>query len=280
MANQYFNISYDPAKQGFSADTWRKMYGDVAISAGQLELNKASILHYGDILRGDAVFSINIGAPVAGDNSRFGFTQFNKGAYLIFQISDGVLTAECSNGTISASSAVIPWNSSWTDTDTEFRIKWEAGMATFSIGGQFKVVFNDTYTLGVPTILVPGSPMSLYVASDSPDLMLLDYIIVKGIQSYVVSTGNSNSSFEVIVKESDKMAISDVITAINVSTAEVSKVDNLSVSDVLSEINMSIKISNTDSLSISENLSNTIDTNINIYDSLDISEDNTTDTPS
>ena len=259
MANQYFNISYDPAKQGFSTDTWRKVYGDVAISSGQLELNKASIIHYGDILRGDAVFSINIGAPVAGDNSRFGFTQFSKGAYLIFQISDGVLTAECSNGTTSASSAIIPWNSSWTDTDTEFRIKWEAGMVTFSIGGQFKAVFNDTYTLGVPTILVPGSPMSLYVASDSPDLMLLDYIIVKGIQSYVVSTGNSDSSFEVIVKESDKVRISDVITAINVSTAEVSKVDNLSMTEkvTVNRPELMFGVSGSDSIKIANDLSPT-----------------------
>jgi len=212
MSNQYFNIAYDPAKQGYSTSTWRTIYGDVAVVNGQLQFTKAAILHYGDILRGDAVFSLNIAAPVIGDNSKFGFTQYSKGAYLYFQISNGVLTAECSNGTVSTSSAVIPWVADWTDTDTEFRIKWEAGTATFSIGGQYKVVFNDTYALEVPTTLIPGCPMSLYVASDAPDQLLLDYILVKNIQSYVLSTGNANSSFEVFVTESDKLSVSDIIT--------------------------------------------------------------------
>ena len=212
MSNQFFNISYDPAKQGYSTSTWRTMYGDVAIVSGQLQLTKASIIHYGDILRGDAIFSINIAAPVPGDNSRFGFTQYSKGAYLYFQIANGILTAECSNGTTSASSSPITWNSDWTDTDTEFRIKWEAGIATFYIGGVFKAVFNDTYVLEDPTTLVPGCPMSIYIVSDSPDLLLLDYIIVRSIQSYVVSTGNSNSNFEVIVTESDKINISEAVT--------------------------------------------------------------------
>ena len=212
MSNLYFNIAYDPAKQGFSTDDWRLVYGDAAVSEGQLRLTKAAIIHYGDILRGDAVFSINIGAPVLGNNTTFGFTQYSKGAYLYFKITDGTLTANCSNGTVSSVSATIPWEAAWTDVDTEFRIKWEAGMATFFINGQFKAVFSDTYVAEAPTVLVPGCPMSLYVASDATDLLLLDYIIVKSIQSYVVSFGNANSSFEVFVTESDKLNITDVPT--------------------------------------------------------------------
>ena len=231
MANTYTNISYDPAKQGYSTSAWRTMYGDVSIVSGQLELNKASILHYGDITRGDAVFSINIGAPVPGDNSKIGFTQYSKGAYLYFKITDGVLTAECSNGTISSSSSEIAWVDDWTDTDTEFRIKWEPGTATFFIGGQLKAVFSDTYVLEQPTVLVPSCPMSLYVASDSPDLMLLDYIIVKGIQSYVVSTGNADSSFEITVRESEKLNISESVTVANALDNSISEVDSIEVSE-------------------------------------------------
>jgi hypothetical protein len=213
MSNQYFNISYDPSRQGFSTSTWRLLYGDVAVSGGKLQFTKSAILHYGDILRGDAIFSVNIAAPVPGDNSKFGFLHYSKNAYAYFQISNGVLTAEISNGVVSQSSVVIPWVSDWTDVDTEFRIKWEAGQITFSIGGQFKFVFDDSSKIDPLSLsTLPNGPMSLYVASDAPDQLLLDYIIVKSIQSYVLSTGNSNSSFETVVSESDRLRITDVPT--------------------------------------------------------------------
>lgn len=218
MANQYYNISYDPLRQGFDTDTWRLVYGDAAVVGGQLRLTKAAIIHYGDILRGDAVFSINIGTPALGDNTEFGFIQYNKNAYAVFQIVDGVLTAEVSNGTITRTSATIAWNTDWTDVDTEFGIKWEAGSVTFTIGGQFKARIDDaSATDAIALSVIPGCPMSLYVASDSPDLFLLDYIVVKAIQSYVMSTGNADSTFEILVKESDKVNISSVVTDIKIT---------------------------------------------------------------
>ena len=73
--------------------------------------------------------------------------------------------------------------------------------------------------------------MSLYVASDSPDLMLLDYIIVKGIQSYVVSTGNADSSFEITVRESEKLNISESVTVANALDNSISEVDSIEVSE-------------------------------------------------
>jgi len=254
MANQFINFTYDPAQEGFDLDSWRLAYGDADIVGGQLQLTKAAIIHYGDILRGDAVFSINIAKPVLGDNSRFGFIQYNKNAYLLFQIVDGVLTAECSNGTTSASSAAIDWNDDWTDTDIEFRIKWEAGTATFFIDKQFKAVFNDTYTLGVPVKLIPGSPMSLYAATDAPDLMLIDYIEVKGIQGFVMSQGNADSSFEMIVKESDKLNIAEAIVMAMAAEEEVNKVDSISISENKT-VDLPVNpVSVVDSISIAEDL--------------------------
>ena len=214
MANQYFNITYDPSRQGFSTSTWRLLYGDAAVVGGKLQITKGTIISYSDILRGDATFSINMATPVKGDNSRWGFIQYNKNAYIYFQIADGVLTAQVSNGTNTDSSAVIPWDTNWSGVDTEFGIKWEAGRVVFTIGGQYKTVIDDTSSVdAVAQSAIPGCPLSLYVASDDGSgLLLLDYIVVKGIQSYIPSEGNANSSFEVFITESDKLNITDVPT--------------------------------------------------------------------
>lgn len=212
MSNQFYSFDYDPVQQGYNTSTWRTVYGDADVVGGQLVITKGAILHYGDIVRGDVVFSLNMPAPVFDDNVTIGLTQYNKGAYLYFKVDDGVLTAEVSDGVTSTSSAAIAWDTAWTSTDTEFRIKWEAGMASFFIDGKLKAVFNDTYALGVPTTIIPGCPMSLYMANDSVSSVLLDYITVKGIQGFVMSEGNADSSFELIARESDRVVISENTT--------------------------------------------------------------------
>ena len=182
MSNQYYNFCYDPVRQGFDANTWATITGTPTLANNKLVLEGAGILHFADILRGDAVFSINISAPAAGDDKKWGFAEYNKGAHLYFKVADDVFSVESSDGTTTKTTD-IDWVSDWSDTNTEFRIKWEAGMATFYVGGQLKATLNDTYALGVPTIAIPGDPMYLYAASDSSQAMKLNYIDVKGVQS-------------------------------------------------------------------------------------------------
>jgi len=211
MANQFYNLNYSPIAQGFDAGTWRTLYGDAAIVSNQLQLNKAAIIHYADILRGDAVFNINIAEPFADGDSRFGFIQYSKNVYASFKITGPVLTAETSDG-VTSYSEVIEWQDSWTDTDTEFRIKWEAGAVRFYVGGQLLVTIGESSLLNVPVSVIPNDPMSLFVFSDSTDLFLLNYIKVTAIQSYLMSTGNDNSVFEPYVKESDRITIAEAVT--------------------------------------------------------------------
>lgn len=230
MVNQFYNFNYDPAKQGFDASTWRKVYGDVSVVNGQLQFTRGFIIHYGDILRGDATFNINIAAPFADGDTTFGFTQYSKGVHAYFKISGTVLTAETSDGT-TTKSEVITWSSAWTDTDTEFRIKWEAGLVTFFIGGQFKTSIGYSAPLDVVESIVPNDSMSLFISSDSTDLFLLNYITVKSIQSYLMSEGNDNSIFEPFVRESDRINISEVITMGQGTEMRIDKIDSISISE-------------------------------------------------
>ena len=173
MSNKFFNFYYDPVRQGYDTNTWNTLSGVPVVASNQLNLTNASIMHFADLLRGEASFSVNFHTPQAGDDTKFGFYEINKGAYLYFKIADNVLTSETSNG-VTTSSTVIPWVASWSNTPTEFRIKWEAGRAVFKIGGQHKVVIDD--------VSIPGDPMSLYALSNTT-VLHINYIIVKTVQS-------------------------------------------------------------------------------------------------
>jgi hypothetical protein len=183
MLNKFFNFYYDPVRQGFDSGTWTTVSGSPTITNNRLSLTSAVILHFADLIRGEAAFNIKISAPTAGDDKKFGFIEYSKGAYLYFKVAGAVLTAECSDGTTVKTTA-IDWVSDWTNTNTEFKIKWEAGVATFSIGGQLKVQLTTSYTtVGVPDTVIPGDPMCLYLSAGDADILLLNYIDVKGVES-------------------------------------------------------------------------------------------------
>jgi hypothetical protein len=176
MSNQYFSFYYDPLRQGYDSNTWNTILGVPTVVNNQLTFKAAAAQHFADILRGDAIFNISISAPAAGDDIQVGFMGQNGASYAYFNIVDEVLTAETSDG-VTTKTVTIPWSTAWTDTNTEFGIKWETGLVTFSISGQYQAKSE----------VVPNDPMSLYLYSDSNNPLLLKYIDVKGIQSLIWS---------------------------------------------------------------------------------------------
>lgn len=186
MSNQLFNFYYDPIRQGYDSNTWSTLIGAPVVVGNKLSLDGAGILHFADLLRGDVTFNINMATPQAGDDVKIGLTEYNKGAFLYFKVADDILTAESSDGTTTYSVA-IDWNTDWNGADTEFRIKWEAGTASFSIGGNIKATLSETITLDIPITAIPGDPMSLYVHNDSAGALLIKYIEVKGVESSILS---------------------------------------------------------------------------------------------
>ncbi len=222
MSNQYINFSYNPARDGFSTSTWRDLYGTVSLVGGKLDFNKAAIIHYGDILRGDITFSLNIPAPLTGVDTTFGLNFINRGAHAYFSIVDKTLIAETSDGT-NITSVVINWQSAWTGTDTEFRIKWEAGMVSFYVKGNLEACIND--------ISVSGDPMSIYIAADGVNSTILNYIDAVSVQSFVTSEGNSDSVFEPYVKTYERISITDVPTVTSITTMAINKFDSVNISE-------------------------------------------------
>lgn len=182
MANQYYNFYYDPTRQGYDLDTWSTTLGAPIVVANHLKLDEAGCIHYASLLRGDFSFSLNLQTPAAGDVHFFGLALINRDSFVAFSIVDDVFTAEVSLGAL-VGTETITWNADWANTDTVYRIKWEAGTARFYIGGQLKATIGDAVPLGTPTVVVPGDPLSITLSSDSITPILVNYIEAKDVQS-------------------------------------------------------------------------------------------------
>lgn len=208
MSNQYINFFYDPTRQGFDTESWSLISGNTPVAAsGIIAINASAIYHYGDILRGDITMLLYVPtAPTSGDSRVFGLYHYGKGSYLTFNISGTTFTASSSDGT-NTNSVAITWQSSWTAAYTKFRIKWEAGLAHFFVGGVQQAVISDTS--------ITGGPMSLYIANNNADNLNLQYIDAKGIQSYYMNTPLSGSiTFGRAISKNDTLTISESITAL------------------------------------------------------------------
>jgi len=210
-------------REGYDSSSWRTLSGEPVIIGTRLKVNKGSIIHYADIFRGDAIFNINVPAPVLGADRKFGFLQYNKNCYLYFKILNDELTAETSDGNGTTNSISIEWQTAWTNTATEFRVKWEAGFVSFFVGGVLQTQISDAS--------VTGRAMSLYVADNSGDDLLLSYIDVQGIQGYRMSESNEDSSFGIEILEGDSISISESVTIFQTTLGDVSVSDDISISE-------------------------------------------------
>lgn len=212
MSNQYFNFYYDPASQGYDPLSWRSLFGTPVISGTRLSVGSSTIIHLAQMLRGDFVFNLRLPAPAVGDDRQIGLIQYNKNEYIYFRIIDNILTAETSDGTTAYSTA-ITWQTGWSDTATDFRIKWEAGSAKFYINGGLQATISYTTSLDVPVSAVPNDPLSFFISdygSTSPTL--LNFIEAKDIQSYLLVTSNSGVIQGNPIEELDRLTITDVPT--------------------------------------------------------------------
>lgn len=267
MSNQYFNFYYSPTRQGYDTSTWRTLLGAPAVTNNRLVLSNAAIIHYGDILRADAFFNFNTPAPAVGLSKRFGFYQPNLNAYAYFNISGAIFTAECSNGTTTTTST-ITWQSDWTNTNTEFRVKWESGIATFFVDGIQQAQISDAS--------VSGDPMSIYVTNESNDSLLLNYVDVKQIQSYLMNNeSKSTASFELLIYESDQINLSESVTilipTLMVPNADSNLFDGITVSESVTAERIFDVTVNT-GITLTENITMSGEESLSVFDSLEITE--------
>jgi hypothetical protein len=156
------------------------------VNGNRLSANNAAIIHYGDIMKGEFTFNLYVPDAPGGNDSRvIGLYEPNINAYIVFTIS-GVLSGDVSNGVDTATTGPIPWDSSLTGVNTNFRIRWEAGTAKFFIG--------DTQVGAITDIAVPSGPLSLYISDMSGTTMTIGDIQAKNIQTYILNPKSSDTT--------------------------------------------------------------------------------------
>lgn len=252
MATNYTNFYYDPVRNGYDSSMWHTLYGLPSVVSNQLVLNEASCVHFADIYRGQFTFNVNIPvAPTAGQTRSFGLYGVSRDSYIIFNISDTVFSAKTSDG-VNSSSSVITWDSAWTATNLEFSIRWEGGTAKFFVNGNQMAAISD--------ISVPGHPLSLYASNNTFDDMTIKYIEAQGIQTYLMTVGPEDSSFQPVIVmgfKSDTVTITEsttfLITILYPSTS-----DTVTVSESVTMLITQLYPEMNDTATVTENVALTV----------------------
>ncbi len=214
--SSYYNFLYDPSRQGYDSSVWRTAYGSPGVQSGQLVLQQAAAIHYGDCVKGDYTFEVNVpNSPEGGESRRWGLYSPNRGAYAWFSIEGEQLLAQVSDGTTSSETA-ITWSSAWTGVDTQFRIIWEAGLVHFYVGS------NEQATLSGDG--VPRTPLALYLSNANVDYMTVGYITARGLQSFYMNIDLDDTVFA-----GGDAFVAELVTI----TENVSKVLSLQLSTVI-----------------------------------------------
>lgn len=183
MSSQTTSFHFSPTRQGMDLSSWKVISGVPTVTSGRMNVGIGGdgiVAHYADIMRGDISFNVNTAAPaglqvkfvgLASDNtplSKVGFAMTNT---LVCVTSDGVDTT---------TSDPLTWSADWTTTNTEFRIRWEAGMVKFYIAG--------TCVFTAAGSAIPKDPLNLYITETNAGGMTIGNIAVKGTQSFVMNT--------------------------------------------------------------------------------------------
>lgn len=224
---------YDPIRQGYDTNSWRTLSGAPAIIAGgRLSVDSGSAIHYGDILKGDISFNVNVPVvPGVTESRSFGLSAPNTSAYILFAIGS-TLICRTSDGTTSVDSAAIAWDPNWTSANIVFRIRWEAGTAKFFINGsQVYAITGDS---------VPAGPLSLYLQDDSATAMSFGDFNIRGTQSFVMNLKTSDSSsFDGLMFASQLVTVSENVTMATLLTLPWNGgnlSENVTVSDTIADL--------------------------------------------
>lgn len=176
--NALTNLIYDFSRRAYDTDWWVTIAGTPAVASGKLTLPTTAItMMSADFVKGNLEMDLLIpSAPGAGDVRKFGWKAGGQdaGAYFEFDGADFIVTTDDGEG--NTISETLTWNTDWTNTQTLFKIKWDASGFTFLV--------NDVRMAKISEELkMPRVPMSPYINNGTGgDTLQVQYVSVIGSQ--------------------------------------------------------------------------------------------------
>ena len=197
LVDEQYSFLYDPYLYGYAdGDFWKAFKGTPEYISGKIRFRSATASTLGTYMFGNFNFKFTIpAAPTTGDSRIWGFysrSNPNRNAAYFFIQGSSFYTRTYGDDTATAEQNTIAWDSEWTNTPTEFEIRWRISTVEFWIGnGTDKVrVANHNAPATVPKQkLVP-----IYVSNGGSDLMDLSYLEVTNVRKFAIGNINWYSS--------------------------------------------------------------------------------------
>lgn len=180
ISHTYTSYVIDPQVYGLDASIWKTVSGTPSVTSSKYRLNAAEIISYQQYRFGEFEFSATVPtAPAASDSRSFGLQgkAIGNRFKIVFEFdSAGKLRARVfSKAGTSLFNEEIPWDSSWTNAATSFRIAWSRNAAVFTVTGGSGVTYSTTYSSGVNPL---SGPLNISIANGNSDNLDIASIIV------------------------------------------------------------------------------------------------------
>jgi hypothetical protein len=227
------NFYFDPVRQGTGKSVWN-WYNSVPYENGSyLVLTNGSALSFYDCGKGVFSFVINTPNPTGGVARQWGLKAGSD--YILFDVSGSTFQAITSSmAGLWTSSSSITWDSAWTNTDTIFMIRWEAGICTFYVNGIVRAQISNAS--------IPYGSMSPFVSNNGGDTFMIGSVSGQGLQTLNLNPveTTADTGAPIVPIRRDSVTVGETVAITN------SSLGGRTVSDSISSSSESIAV--TDSL--------------------------------
>ena len=139
--------TYDPIIKGADTTFWAAITGILSVASNKLRFNADRHASYLQHLYGDYIFRANIPTnPAASDDRIIGLripAAPTVGSVYFEWDSDAVFSAKSYDNFGNLKKTTIAWDSDWSGSEVDYRIRWEKDRIQFHVNGVIKATHDD-----------------------------------------------------------------------------------------------------------------------------------------
>ena len=172
--------TYDPIIKGADTTYWAVITGVLSVVSNKLRFNADRHASFLQHLYGDYIFRVNIPANlVASDNRIVGLrlpAAPTVGSIYFEWDSDAVFSAKSYDNFGNQKKTTIAWDSDWSGSEIDYRIRWEKDRIQFHVNG----IIKATHDANIGT-----TPLPIDISNVNADNMDVGAIEVRQAQAII-----------------------------------------------------------------------------------------------